>query len=55
MSRLLALFLCTLTGFSQTITASLEGDIKDATGAAVPSAKVQVINTDTGVITRAVT
>ena len=38
---------------SQTITASLEGDVKDSTGAAVPGAKVQVINADTGVITRA--
>ena len=37
---------------AQTITASLEGDVKDASSAAVPGAKVQVINTDTGVIAR---
>ena len=37
---------------AQTITASLEGDIKDGTGASVPGAQVRVVNTDTGVVTR---
>ena len=40
---------------SQTITASLEGDVKDATGAVVPGAHIHVINTATGVSTRAET
>lgn len=38
--------------FSQTITATLEGEVKDATGAVVPGIHVRVINADTGVVTR---
>src|SRR2546429_50492 len=38
--------------FCQTITASLEGDVKDSTGAVVPGVHVRVINTGTGVVTR---
>ena len=33
----------------------LEGDIKDSSGAIVPGVKIQVINTDTGVVTHFVT
>src|SRR5436190_16043229 len=38
--------------YPQTITASLEGDVKDATGAVVPGAHIVVTNTATGVATR---
>src|SRR5215468_10296016 len=37
---------------AQTITAALEGEIHDSTGAVVPGARIQILNTDTGVITR---
>ncbi len=37
---------------AQTITASLEGEVKNTTGAAVPGAQVSVTNTDTGLATR---
>jgi hypothetical protein len=49
---LLATLLAALPIHAQTITASLEGDVKDASGAVVPGARVQVANIDTGVITR---
>ena len=53
-SRLLiACLLAGVPAFSQTITASLEGDVKDITGAVVPGVHVRIINADTGVITRA--
>ncbi|MBI4909050.1 MAG: carboxypeptidase regulatory-like domain-containing protein [Acidobacteria bacterium] len=49
-----ALFLAmagaSLTG--QTITASLEGNIKDATGAVIPGARVAVVNAATGITAR---
>src|SRR5437764_6767550 len=49
---LTAVLIAALPLYSQTITASLEGDIKDATGAVVPGAHVQVTNAGTGVVTR---
>ena len=49
---LLACLLAAIPVCSQTITASLEGDVKDSSGASVPGAHVQVINADTGVVTR---
>jgi hypothetical protein len=53
MSRLLlACLLAAIPSYCQTITASLEGDVKDTSGAAVPGARVQVINADAGVVTR---
>src|SRR5437870_806782 len=52
---LTATVLCTAPIFSQTITASLEGDVRDVSGAVVPAARVQVVNTDTGVVTRLTT
>jgi hypothetical protein len=52
---LTAAVLCTAPIFSQTITASLEGDVRDVSGAVVPAARVQVVNTDTGVVTRLTT
>ena len=47
------LLLCTLTvpGFSQSITASLEGVVRDPSDAAVPGAGVQVRNQATNVVT----
>ncbi|HTM47356.1 MAG TPA: TonB-dependent receptor [Bryobacteraceae bacterium] len=50
-----SLFVCLLAAASvlaQTITASLEGEIKDATGAVVPGVHVRIVNADTGVVTR---
>src|SRR5450759_5803994 len=56
MYRFIALFLfCLLLAsmlplvWSQTITASLGGTIMDPTGAAVPNAKVHIVNTATNV------
>lgn len=46
---LLFLPLLALAAFSQTITASLEGTISDPAGAAIPSAKVQIINRSTNI------
>jgi hypothetical protein len=55
MSRLsrivLAALLVCLPLLAQTITASLEGDVKDTTGALVPGAQVEIRNTATGVVT----
>ena len=39
----------------QVASASLEGDVQDASGATIPSAQIQVLNTSTGVKTAAVT
>lgn len=48
---------CVLFAFSaalaaQTITASLEGIVRDATGAFVPGARAQIVNTGTNITTR---
>ena len=48
---LFAICLAAVPLLSQTITASLEGEVKDATGAVVPGVRVQVRNTATGVVT----
>jgi len=52
---LIASLLLIVPGFSQTITASLEGDVRDSTGATVPGARVRVINADTNVAASLVT
>lgn len=52
MSRLMLLFvMLAAPAFCQTITASLEGTVRDATGAVVPGAKVEVTNVATNVTT----
>ena len=53
-----AIFLCVLMGvyvFGQVVTASLEGIVRDPTGAVVPSAHVRIVNTSTNVETQATT
>ena len=50
--RCIILFICLACILhSQTITASLEGTITDASGGRVPGAKVRVTNTATGIAT----
>ena len=52
---LLALWLCLLAAppaFPQTISASLEGTVQDPSGALIPGAKVQVVNTATNLTTK---
>ncbi len=54
----LAVVICLLAaaGLSaQFVTASLEGIVQDPSGAVIPSAKVQVVNTSTNVQTPATT
>jgi hypothetical protein len=48
-SLLVALFLLTADGFSQISTASLNGVVKDSTGAVIPNAAVTLLNLDTNV------
>jgi hypothetical protein len=48
------LLLSVFTAWSQTTTSTLSGVVKDATGAVVPAAKVQVINEASGVAVSAV-
>lgn len=43
-----SLFLLLISGWSQTFRGSLQGSVMDASGAAVPNAKVSVTNVDTG-------
>src|SRR5580765_5743469 len=45
--RLLPLIAATLTLFAQADRGSIEGTVKDPNGAAVPSARVQVVNIET--------
>lgn len=49
LSMLTGLFLLTMNGFSQVSTASLNGVVKDSTGAAIPNATVKLRNPDTNV------
>ncbi len=52
-SLCLSLLFCLATAsYSQTITASLEGDVRDASGGAVANARVSVINSATNVTVR---
>lgn len=44
----LALILTLSTAFGQTVTGTLEGHVKDATGAVIPGARVTVANDETG-------
>ena len=45
---LLALFMLCWSGFAQDPVASLEGEVRDATGGAVIGASVTILNLDTG-------
>ncbi|MBI3209743.1 MAG: TonB-dependent receptor [Candidatus Solibacter usitatus] len=51
MPILLAVALAALCASAQTITASLEGIVKDPTGAVIAAARVQIVNADTQVAT----
>jgi Carboxypeptidase regulatory-like domain len=49
LSMLTGLFLLTMNGVSQVSTASLNGVVKDSTGAAIPNATVKLRNPDTNI------
>lgn len=49
LSLLALVLLLPQSGFAQVLYGSLTGVITDATGAAVPNAKVEAVNTATGV------
>ena len=51
----LMVFLWAATGWSQEITGSILGTVKDATGAVIPGATVTVTNTDKNVVIRTTT
>jgi len=55
LSLVSALFLISSVSWAQTTNASIYGTVKDASGAAVPKANVQAINTKTGVALPTVT
>lgn len=48
-------FLCSVPAFSQGTQATLDGQVTDSAGAALPGAKVIVLNTQTGISTSTVT
>ncbi|MGH9522192.1 MAG: carboxypeptidase regulatory-like domain-containing protein, partial [Terriglobales bacterium] len=49
-SVLLLCLLFTAQAFAQTVTGTLVGNVADKTGAVIPNAKIQVVNTSTGAV-----
>src|ERR1051326_4143718 len=48
------LFICGAAAFGQTTTSTISGVVKDASGAVIPAARVQVINEESGVAVPAI-
>src|SRR5678816_3600924 len=43
------LYSCSLVAFAQQETATITGEVKDASGASIPKAQVTITNTETGI------
>lgn len=54
-AMMFSMFACSVGAHAQVVSASLSGTVQDPTGAAVPGAQVDVLNTSTGVAAHGVT